>query len=165
MEQPKKPKSKLRDQGQIKEYKEVDWIDKAMGTLTHPFTAFGYKARGEDLPNNFQKAENTNAYDEVVGVVNPARRFKSGVDAMESLGKGDMMGAILNTVGTFNPAKGAAPAIKSGTSRLTRNKNVVDFIEYSLGKLPKIDAGLDLLTGKDLAASREEILKTKKNKK
>ena len=162
MEKPKKPKLKLRDQGQIKKYKEVDWIDKAMGTLTHPLTAFGYKARGEDIPDNFQRAENTNAYDEVIGVVNPARMFKSGVDAMESLGKGDVMGAILNTVGTFNPAKVAAPAIKSGTSRLARNKNAVDFIEYSLGKLPKFDAGLDLLTGKDLAASREAVLKNKK---
>jgi hypothetical protein len=121
MEQLKK--EKYVNKSEIRQKKNVDWIDKAMGALTHPLTAFGYAARNEELPDNFQKAENTNPLDDVIGMVNPARRFMSGVDAMESVGNGDFQKAGVDMFGVVNPWTKATKVI-SGTGRLARNRRV-----------------------------------------
>lgn len=150
------PKKKQSD---IKQYKEIDWIEKAMGIVTHPLTAFGYTARNEDIPDNFEKADNTNKFDDIIGMINPARRFKSGVDAMEDIGKGDIKGAALNALGAINPWKVSASTTSQAASRLSRNRKVADAFHYTIGKAPMVDNIIEGVTGKDLASSREIILK------
>jgi len=150
------PKKK---QGDIKQQKDLDWIEKAMGVATHPFTAFGYAARNEGLPDNFEKADNTNKFDDIIGMINPARRFKSGVDAMEDIGKADFTGAALNALGAINPWKVSASTTSQVVSRLSRNRKVADAFHYAIGKAPMADNIIEGVTGKDLASSREIILK------
>ena len=155
------PKKKQSD---IKQYKEIDWIEKAMGIVTHPLTAFGYAVRNERLPDNFEKADNTNKFDDVIGMVNPARRFKSGVDAMEDIGKGDFEKAALDIIGTINPWSKAMPVI-SGTGRLARNRKVAQAAGYAASKVPLADTFVEGISGMDFASLLEEDRKVQKKNK
>ena len=154
-----------RKQAEIKQSKEVDWIDKAMGIATHPLTAFGYAARNERLPDNFEKSEDTNIYDNVIGMINPARRFKSGVDVIEDLGKGDFKGAALNALGVINPWKTSSSSVTNAATRLARNKKIADAFHHAIGKAPMLDNVIEGVTGKSLASIREDFIKKSKSKK
>ena len=162
MEQPKK--EKYKNKSEIRQHKDVDWIEKAMGILTHPLTAFGYTARNEDLPDNFEKAENTNNLDDVIGIINPARRIKSGIDAMEDLGKGDLKKAALNTIGAINPWSKRS-SLLTGTSRASRNAKTAQAISNSATYIPKMDTGIEGTTGMDFADLLEKGRENKKKLK
>jgi hypothetical protein len=162
MEQLKK--EKYVNKSEIRQKKNVDWIDKAMGALTHPLTAFGYAARNEELPDNFQKAENTNPLDDVIGMVNPARRFMSGVDAMESVGNGDFQKAGVDMFGVVNPWTKATKVI-SGTGRLARNRRVAQAAGEFASKVPLADTVIEGISGMDFAALLQADRDYQKNKK
>jgi hypothetical protein len=162
MEQPKK--EKYKNKSELKQHKDIDWIEKAMGVATHPLTAFGYAARNEDLPDNFEKANNTNPLDDVIGMVNPARRFKSGVNAMESVGKGDFQKATLDAIGAINPWTKSLEPIR-GTGRLARNRRVVQAVEYAASKVPLADTFVEGVSGMDFASLLEEDRKVQKKNK
>lgn len=162
MEAPKK--EKYKNKAELKQHKEVDWIEKAMGIATHPLTAFGYAARNEKLPDNFEKADNTNKFDDVIGMINPARRFKSGVDAMEDIGKGDFEKAALDVIGTINPWSKSMPVI-TGAGRLARNKRVAQAAGYAASKVPLADTFIEGVSGMDFASLLEEDRKVQSKKK
>lgn len=162
MEQPKK--EKYKNKSEIKQHKDVDWIEKAMGFVTHPLTAFGYAARNEDLPDNFEKAENTNNLDDVIGIINPARRIKSGIDAMEDLGKGDLKKAALNAIGAINPWSKRA-SLLTGTSRVARNAKTAQAISNAATYIPRLDTGIEGITGMDFADLLEKGRENKKKLK
>jgi hypothetical protein len=162
MEAPKK--EKYKNKSELKQHKDIDWIEKAMGIATHPLTAFGYAARNEDLPDNFEKADNTNPLDDVIGMINPARRFKSGVNTMESLGKGDLNKAALDVIGAINPwSKGAS--LLTGTSRVARNAKTAQAIANAATYIPKLDTGIEGTTGMDFADLLEKGRENKKKLK
>lgn len=162
MEAPKK--EKYKNKSELRQRKDVDWIEKAMGIATHPLTAFGYAARNEELPDNFEKADNTNALDDVIGMVNPARRLKSGIDAMEDIGKGDFQKAALDVIGAINPWSKSMPAI-TGTGRLARNRRVAQAAGYAASKVPLADTFVEGISGMDFASLLEEDRKVQSKNK
>jgi hypothetical protein len=98
-------------QGNLSTYKPQGALSKVMEIAGNPLTAFGYKARNEQLPDNFSKGTR-NTLDSAVDIINPVSVAKEGYNAVKETGKG-----IYNaTKGNFseagsNLASGAVSAL------------------------------------------------------
>jgi hypothetical protein len=88
-------------QGNLSTYKPQGALSKVMEIAGNPLTAFGYKARNEQLPDNFSKGTR-NTLDSAVDIINPVSVAKEGYNAVKETGKG-----IYNaTKGNFSEAGG-----------------------------------------------------------
>lgn len=74
-------------QGNLSTYKPQGTLNKVMEIAGNPLTAFGYKARNEQLPNNFSKGPR-NALDSAVDIINPVSIAKEGYNAVKETSKG-----------------------------------------------------------------------------
>lgn len=91
--------SMLRPAGDIKPAEEYGMLDKLWDIASQPITAFGYKARGESLPDNFARnKEGKNAFDHVLDFRNPFFYANESADGYENIKKGEYGKAALNAV-------------------------------------------------------------------
>ena len=87
----------IEQSGDIRVPQEYPWYEKARDIALNPLTAAGYKARGEDIPENFAMGPR-NAYDYPIDVVNPLQIANSAVMAPVELGKGNIGTAGLHAL-------------------------------------------------------------------
>ena len=100
----------------ISQYEEPAWYEKAVDYLASPMTAFGYSARNQDLPDSIPiYAENRNAYDMAIDMINPFAWAKYAASADRNLDEGEYLNAGFD-------ALGAIPIVPAW---LARGKNVV----------------------------------------
>jgi LysM repeat protein len=121
-----------REQATISQYVEPAWYEKALDYLASPMTAFGYLATGQDLPDRLPiNAENRNAYDMVIDMVNPAAMVKYAAQAKRDYDNEEYLNATFNTLG----AMPIVPAV------LSQGKNVVkggkNVMKNAVRKIPR----------------------------
>jgi LysM repeat protein len=112
-----------REQATISQYVEPAWYEKALDYLASPMTAFGYLATGQDLPDRLPiNAENRNAYDMVIDMVNPAAMVKYAAQAKRDYDNEEYLNAAFNTLGAIP----IVPAVLSqGKNVVKGGKNVI----------------------------------------
>jgi LysM repeat protein len=112
-----------REQATISQYVEPAWYEKALDYLASPMTAFGYLATGQDLPDRLPiNAENRNAYDMVIDMVNPAAMVKYAAQAKRDYDNEEYLNATFNTLGAIP----IVPAVLSqGKNVVKGGKNVI----------------------------------------
>lgn len=88
-------------QGNLSTYKPQGALSRVMEIAGNPLTAFGYKARNEQLPSNFSKGPR-NTLDSAVDIINPVSIAKEAYSTVKETGKG-----IYNVAkGNFSEAGG-----------------------------------------------------------
>jgi len=140
-------------QGNLSTYKPQGALSKVMEIAGNPLTAFGYKARNEQLPDNFSKGTR-NTLDSAVDIINPVSIAKEGYNAVKETGKGIYnaakgnfseagsnlaSGAVsaLSVIPAVMEAKTLTKGIKIGVSKET--KLAGNAVEMSISKSkPKI---------------------------
>ena len=107
---------KGREQATISQYEEPAWYEKALDYMASPMTALSYITQGKDLPDRLPiNAENRNAYDMVIDMINPAAMIKYGAQAKRDYDNEEYLNSAFNTLGALP----IVPAV------LTQGKNVV----------------------------------------
>lgn len=92
-------KKPVSNTGDIKQAEDYTWLDKAWDIASNPVTAFGYKARGEELPDNFGRdKEGKNAFDHVLDLRNPFFYANQVQEGSENVAKGEYSKAGLNAL-------------------------------------------------------------------
>lgn len=112
------------------------WVENA-----YPMTALGYRMKGQQIPNNFEKGE-TNPYDEALAVINPFNWIHSASKVPENLQQEEYVDAGLNAMQVIPLFEGVG----------TIGKNVLADINYSR------KAGL--LSSKDLKEASRYVLQS-----
>jgi hypothetical protein len=101
----------LAKQGQLKASNPQGALSKAWEIAKNPVTAFSYKAKGQDIPDNFSRGEK-NIYDNAVSIINPATYAQAAYNTASN---------ILSPIQT---AKTLGKATTNALSNLTDSKNV-----------------------------------------
>jgi len=121
-----KPKFQSKGETQratISQYEEPAWYEKALDYLASPMTALSYITQGKDLPDRLPiNAENRNAYDMVIDMVNPAAMIKYGAQAKRDYDNEEYLNSAFNTLGALP----IVPAVLSqGKNVVKGGKNVI----------------------------------------
>lgn len=132
-------------------YEEPSWYEKAADIMANPMTAFGFSARGQDIPDrlNVNNSER-NAYDSVIDMINPFAWKQYAENASRDIEKGEYLDASLNSLGAIpiipawlknlkGPIKSLLPQLKNPAIKST--DDVVEMVEDLFGnKIKKADA-------------------------
>jgi len=91
-----------KKQATISQYEEPAWYEKVVDYLASPMTAFSYSASNQDLPDSIPiNAENRNAFDSVIDMVNPFAWAKYATSAKRNLDEGEYLDAGFDTLGAI----------------------------------------------------------------
>ena len=140
-------------QGNLSAYKSQGVLSKVMEIAENPLTAIGYKARNEQIPDNFSRGPR-NPLDTAVDLINPAGIAKEARNAIKETGmgiynaaKGNFSEAGSNLASGALSALSVLPAAKA-TKKLTKGVKVtlskdtklpVNAVEMTISKsTPKI---------------------------
>jgi hypothetical protein len=112
-----------REQATISAYEEPAWYEKAVDYLASPFTAFGYSATNQDLPDSIPiNAENRNVFDGVIDMINPFAWAKYAASAKRNLDQGEYLDAGFDALGAIP----VVPAwLAQGKNATKAGKNVI----------------------------------------
>ena len=88
---------------------------KALAIAINPVTALSYKVKGQDIPEHFDRGEQS-AYDAALNIVNPAGYVDAAASIPGNISRGEFLQAGINAASLY-PAlaelRGAAPELRS----------------------------------------------------
>jgi hypothetical protein len=103
-----------QERGSIEKYVPESTWDRTKAIVSNPLTAFGYAARNQSLPKNFQYGER-NVLDNAIDWINPLQGAAALSEIPGELGRGEYLNAGLSTLDALDLgvyAKGAMKASK-----------------------------------------------------
>ena len=145
----------------ISQYVEPAWYEKALDYLASPMTALSYIAQGKDLPDRLPiNAENRNAYDMVIDMINPAAMIKYGAQAKRDYDNEEYLNSAFNTLGALP----IVPAVLSkGKNVVKGGKNVIKNVVKSTDDAVKSAYKYNPLAYNNIDSKLPEILQLNKN--
>jgi hypothetical protein len=91
-----------KKQATISQYEEPAWYEKVVDYLASPMTAFSYSATNQDLPDSIPiNAENRNAFDSVIDMVNPFAWYAYAESADRNIAEGNYTNAAFDALGAI----------------------------------------------------------------
>lgn len=113
--------------GTIREYDSPGFFENIGDVLANPITAFGYTARGEDIPDRLNvNIPNRNNFDMVADIINPFAWYQYGENAYNDFSKGEYLDGTLNSLGALPVVPAtivAAKNLKTPLQKIAANTN------------------------------------------
>jgi hypothetical protein len=86
-----------QERGSVEKYVPESTWDRTKAIVSNPLTAFGYAARNQSLPKNFQYGER-NVLDNAIDWINPLQGAASLSEILGELGRGEFLNAGLSAL-------------------------------------------------------------------
>ena len=120
--------------GTIREYNPPGFFENIGDIFANPITAFGYTARGEDIPEGLNvNNPNRNNFEMVADIFNPFAWYQYGENAYNDFSKGEYLDGTLNALGALPVVPATIVATKhlktplqkiaANTNKLVSNAN------------------------------------------
>ena len=113
--------------GTIREYNPPGFFENIGDIFANPITAFGYTARGEDIPEGLNvNNPNRNNFDMVADIFNPFAWYQYGENAYNDFSKGEYLDGTLNALGALPVVPAtivAAKNLKTPLQKIAGNTN------------------------------------------
>jgi hypothetical protein len=120
-------KSLKQKGGTIRQYDSPGFFENIGDVLANPITAFGYTARGEDIPDRLNvNIPNRNNFDMVADIINPFAWYQYGENAYNDFSKGEYLDGTLNSLGALPVVPAtivAAKNLKTPLQKIAANTN------------------------------------------
>ena len=91
-----------KEQPTISQYEEQSWYEKAADIMANPMTAFGFSARGQDIPDRLNvNNSKRNAFDSIIDMVNPFAWKQYAENANQNIEEGEYVDATFDALGAI----------------------------------------------------------------
>ncbi len=91
-----------KEQPTISQYEEQSWYEKAADIMANPMTAFGFSARGQDIPDRLNvNNSKRNAFDSIIDMVNPFAWKQYAENANQNIEEGEYVDATFGALGAI----------------------------------------------------------------
>ena len=120
-------KSLKQKGGTIRQYDSPGFFENIGDVLANPITAFGYTARGEDIPDRLNvNTPGRNNFEMVADIFNPFAWYQYGENAYNDFSKGEYLDGTLNALGALPVVPAtivAAKHLKTPLQKIAANTN------------------------------------------
>lgn len=128
-----------QERGAIEKYAPESTWDRTKAIASNPLTAFGYAARNEYLPKNFQYGER-NTLDNAIDWINPLQGAAALSEIPGELGRGEFLNAGLSALDAADLGVYARGAMKASKPLLQKGVQLLGNVKTSLA--PELRQGL-----------------------
>lgn len=97
-------------ENQIRKFIPQSKVSKGLDVITNPFTAAGYIARNQKIPDRFVSGDR-NPFDYAADVINPAFYAKNAYDLTKNIKEGNLKGAAINAVSLLPVVKSVSKSV------------------------------------------------------
>jgi len=159
--------------GEFKQYDPPGFFETVGDVLANPVTAFGYSARGENIPDRLNVNNPTrNPYDMAADVLNPFAWYQYAENADQNFAEGEILDGSLNALGAipFIPAwlskakNLTTPVQKTAQSLLAGGvKDVQKVKPFNFKTLPGVESKefIRVIDGEFTAVDYKHLIPTK----